>query len=69
MKTREEIWAELRGRLRLAAVAKDLGISRGYVAQWEFVPDKFVKVLSDVTGIPQQQLRPDLFKDPWSMDQ
>lgn len=67
MKTREEIWAELRGRLRLAAVAKDLGISRGYVAQWEFVPDKFVKVLSDVTGIPQQQLRPDLFKDPWNL--
>ena len=68
-KTREEIWAELRGRLRLAAVAKDLGVTRGYLAQWKFVPDKFVEPLSQVTGIPKLQLRPDLAPpppDPWS---
>lgn len=68
MKTREEAWAELRGRLRLAAVARDLGVSRGYLAQWDYVPDKFVAPLSAATGVPAQRLRPDLYPqpDPWS---
>jgi hypothetical protein len=67
MKNREETWADLRGRLRLAAVAKDLGVTRGYLAQWKFVPDKFVIAVSESTGLPLQLLRPDLYplSDPW----
>lgn len=68
IETREQRWAETRKRLRMAAVAKDLGVTRGYIASWKFVPDKFVTRLSEVTGIPLTLLRPDLYPDdPWNL--
>nr|WP_234902726.1 YdaS family helix-turn-helix protein [Agrobacterium vitis] len=45
----------------LARLAREIGITRGAVAQWEKVPAERIGDVSRVTGIPMQALRPDLF--------
>jgi DNA-binding transcriptional regulator YdaS (Cro superfamily) len=45
----------------LARLARELGITRGAVAQWDKVPAERLGAVNRVTGIPQDVLRPDLF--------
>lgn len=52
----------VRDRMPLARLAREIGITRGAVAQWEQVPAERLGVVSRVTGIPFERLRPDLFK-------
>lgn len=59
-------WAYYRKIVNMAALAKRLGVSRGLIAHWTVVPDKYLATVSRVTGIPQRQLRPDVLDDPWS---
>jgi DNA-binding transcriptional regulator YdaS (Cro superfamily) len=52
----------VRDRMPLARLAREIGITRGAVAQWEQVPAERLGVVSRVTGIPLERLRPDLFR-------
>lgn len=44
-----------------AALARELNITRGAIAQWKEVPAARVIDVEAATGIPRQVLRPDLF--------
>lgn len=48
----------------LAKLAKEIGITRGAVAQWKRVPAERLREVSAFTGLKPQQLRPDLFEAP-----
>lgn len=43
-------------------VARALGITHGAVSQWRRVPAERVVDVEALTGIPREQLRPDLYK-------
>jgi hypothetical protein len=47
----------------IGALAEKLGLSRQAVAIWHRVPIKHLNKVSDVTGIPRQIIRPDMFDD------
>ena len=51
----------VKDRMSLARLAREIGITRGAVAQWEKVPAERIGDVSRVTGIPFGVLRPDLF--------
>lgn len=51
----------VKDRMSLARLAREIGITRGAVAQWERVPAERLGDVSRVTGIPMPTLRPDLF--------
>ena len=53
----------VRDRMPLARLAREIGITRGAVAQWDRVPAERVGEVSRVTGIPVDALRPDLFPE------
>lgn len=46
----------------LARLAREIGITRGAVAQWDKVPAERMVDVSRVTGISIETLRPDLFQ-------
>lgn len=47
---------------RITWLAKELGITKGAVWQWNKVPAERLGEVSRITGIPHAKLRPDLFK-------
>lgn len=49
-------------RGRLSKLATAMNVTASAVAQWDKVPAERIGQVSQVTGIPQQQLRPDLFE-------
>ena len=48
-------------RGRLSRLAKELGISTAAVAKWRRVPAERVVAVARITGLPREQLRPDLY--------
>lgn len=52
----------VRDRMPLARLAREIGITRGAVAQWEKVPAERIGDVCRVTGIPFEVLRPDLYE-------
>ena len=46
-----------------AALGAMLGVSRSAVSQWRRVPLRYLKQVSEFTGIPRRRLRPDLYDD------
>lgn len=54
--------AAVKGKMPLARLAKEIGITRGAVAQWDRVPAERVGEVSRITGIPIHVLRPDIFQ-------
>jgi DNA-binding transcriptional regulator YdaS (Cro superfamily) len=44
----------------LAKISRETGLSRGGVAKWERVPAERLPQIEQITGIPRQQLRPDI---------
>lgn len=42
-------------------LAEYLGVSRSAVHQWQNIPLRYLKEISEVTGIPRSKLRPDLY--------
>lgn len=52
------------GKVNLAAIADELGLSRQAVSGWRAVPAEWVRKISDFTGIPPWRLRPDLYAAP-----
>ena len=49
---------------RSIALAAALGITPGAVSQWDRVPIERVADVSRITGIPREDLRPDIFASP-----
>jgi DNA-binding transcriptional regulator YdaS (Cro superfamily) len=53
-------------KLKLAAVAELFEVDKATIIRWENgevpLPAKRLKEFEDVTGIPRQELRPDLFE-------
>lgn len=52
----------VRDRMSLARLAREIGVTRSAVAQWDRVPAERIGDVSRVTGISMDRLRPDLFK-------
>jgi DNA-binding transcriptional regulator YdaS (Cro superfamily) len=48
-------------RGRLSRLAGELKITPGAIAQWNEVPAERMGDIARVTGIPMQELRPDIF--------
>lgn len=46
----------------LSKVASDLNLTRAAVGKWERVPAERVVEVERITGIPREQLRPDLYR-------
>jgi hypothetical protein len=45
----------------IAEMARQLGVTRQAVSLWDKIPLKHLRAVSKMTGIPRQQLRPDLY--------
>jgi DNA-binding transcriptional regulator YdaS (Cro superfamily) len=56
--TIKEIAARVGG---VVALSTQLGLSRGAVSQWEKVPIERVAAVAKLTGIPREEIRPDVF--------
>jgi len=62
---REAVLRELHsGRVNLAEIAGELGLTRQAVSGWRAVPAEWVRKISEYTGIPPWRLRPDLYDAP-----
>lgn len=46
----------------LAKVSRGLGLTRAAIVKWDKVPAERVVQIEEITGIPREQLRPDLFR-------
>ncbi|NRA88539.1 MAG: helix-turn-helix domain-containing protein [Rhizobiales bacterium] len=40
-------------------LARKLDLTKGYISRWDAIPLKWVKRVSEVTGLPAEQLHPD----------
>lgn len=61
MMTKDQTKALVRmagGPRRLAA---RIGTSRQAVAKWDRIPAHWVRLIEDMTGVPAEQIRPDIF--------
>ena len=52
----------LKATTNVSKLASDLGVSRMAVYQWKEVPANRLIEIEQLTGIPRQDLRPDLYK-------
>ncbi|MBF0857625.1 hypothetical protein HKD24_00135 [Gluconobacter sp. LMG 31484] len=58
----DDIIIEIRARRgAVTAIAKKCGISKAAVSKWGRVPKWHLDAVSELTGLPVDQLRPDLF--------
>lgn len=48
-------------RGRRSLLAAECGITHGAISQWDRVPAERVLAVSRLTGIPPEELRPDIF--------
>lgn len=47
---------------RLADLSRKLGISHNAIINWTQIPIGRVEAISKITGIPEERLRPDVYK-------
>lgn len=52
----------------VVSLSLKLGLSRGAVSQWNQVPLERVNDVARITGIPREQIRPDVFGATQSCD-
>jgi len=52
----------LKATTNVSKLASDLGVSRMAVYQWKEVPANRLVEIEQLTGIPRQDLRPDLYR-------
>jgi DNA-binding transcriptional regulator YdaS (Cro superfamily) len=53
----------IRAHMRLAHLARELGVTKSAISQWKRVPAERLGDVSRITGIPMEILRPDLFAE------
>lgn len=51
----------VRDIMPMAELARQLGITRGAVAQWDRVPGERLFEVSRITGLEPKDIRPDMF--------
>lgn len=66
MTTPEEAWAKAKTGQNMARLARQIKISRTALYAWKRVPEHRLKLVSRLTGVPRETLRPDLYSEPWS---
>jgi hypothetical protein len=66
MMSPEKAWAYARKGRNMAELARQIKISRAALYKWKRVPEHRLKLVSRLTGVPRETLRPDFFCDPWS---
>lgn len=49
----------------LSSVANHLGITRAAVSVWKKIPLRHVRAIAALTGLPPEQIRPDIYAG-WS---
>jgi DNA-binding transcriptional regulator YdaS (Cro superfamily) len=47
-----------------SAMARKLGIDRNAIRRWHSVPDHWIIEIEQLTGVPREELRPDLYLAP-----
>lgn len=52
----------LKATTNISKLAADLGISRIAIYHWKKVPAKWLIEIEKITGIPRQELRPELYE-------
>jgi hypothetical protein len=45
-----------------ALIAEFVGVSKQAVSKWKSVPPRYVKVLSEKTGFPREELLPSMYR-------
>ena len=64
VRTPEEICADILATRGIPSViARACGISAQAVFQWKTVPPHWVRTVADITKIPAERIRPDVFGD------
>lgn len=64
MKRKDRILADVFASVgTAAALGALLGVSRSAVSQWRQVPLRHLREVSQITGIPRRELRPDLYDE------
>ncbi|GBQ89186.1 hypothetical protein AA0535_1730 [Asaia krungthepensis NRIC 0535] len=59
---KDEVLIEMmRYRGMNARIARACGLSTAAVSQWKRIPRKHLEKVSDLSGVPPETLRPDLF--------
>ena len=48
----------------LSALSRELGIDRAGIRRWEAIPAKWIIQIEHATGVPREELRPDLYLAP-----
>lgn len=67
MQSAEDAWTQVRKNTHLPTLAARLHLKRQAVYAWTKVPEKRLRLVSIITGVPKERLRPDLYPaDPWS---
>jgi len=46
----------------ISALARKLGISQAALSKWRRVPSHQIVAIERVTGVPREELRPDLYR-------
>lgn len=52
----------LKAKTNITGLARDLGITRIAIYKWQKIPAKWLIEIEERTGIPRQELRPDLYE-------
>lgn len=66
MQTPEDAWTAAKKNRNMTELAEQIKISRQALYTWKRVPEHRLKLVSRLTGVPREVLRPDLYVDPWS---
>jgi DNA-binding transcriptional regulator YdaS (Cro superfamily) len=65
---REAVDRAIKGASSSAALAAKLGVTRQALSQWRRVPSMRARAVSEITGVPLHELRPDLWPSPMPSD-
>ena len=48
----------------LSALSRHIGITRQAISQWDRVPAEQCRQVSEISGVPLHELRPDIYPEP-----
>lgn len=67
---RQGVAEAIKGAGTGAALGRALKLSRQAIYQWDRIPSEHVLKVEEVTGVPRQRLRPDLYpEEPRSIEE
>lgn len=48
----------------LSALSRQIGITRQAISQWDRIPAEQCRQVSEISGVPLHELRPDIYPEP-----